>query len=127
MTCACSPFSPLATTLDRLTEYHRIIESFDVLNVPPEIQAEIREALDSKEWDWMDSHGCTCVSEDYWPTIYYPPCLRHDFDWQTGNGGWTSNRRFYRIQRAYGVTRLESATRWLGVTLAWYTVAKWTR
>jgi hypothetical protein len=65
--------------LDRTTEYHRIIESFEVLSVPRDIQIMIREALDSKHWDWFtDCDGCTCVSEMYWPTIYFPPCLRHD-------------------------------------------------
>ena len=34
--------------LDRATEYHRIIESFDVLSVPRDIQALVREALESK-------------------------------------------------------------------------------
>ena len=67
--------------LDRETERRRIIESFDVLNVPEGIQALIREALDSDKWDWFrDCDGCTAVSEIYWPTIYFPPCLRHDFD-----------------------------------------------
>ena len=67
--------------LDRATEYHRIIESFEVLSVPRDIQILVREALDSKHWDWFtDCDGCTCVSEMYWPTIYFPPCLRHDYD-----------------------------------------------
>ena len=75
--------------LDRATEYRRIIESFDVLSVPADIQTLIREALDSDKWDWFeDCDGCTGVSDVYWPTIYFPPCLRHDFDWGTGNGGW---------------------------------------
>ena len=37
--------------LDRENERHRIIESFDVLDVPEDIQALIREALDSDKWD----------------------------------------------------------------------------
>ena len=48
------------TGLNRAAEYHRIIESFDVLSVPRDIQALIREALDSKKWDWFkDCDGCT--------------------------------------------------------------------
>jgi len=111
-----------------MTEYKRIIESFDVLNVPAGIRVLVREALDSDKWDWFrDCDGCTCVSEEYWPTIYFPPCLRHDFDWQTGHGGWEANARFYRIQRAYGMTVLESGTRFVGVTVAWYAWFKWRR
>jgi len=100
--------------LDRATERRRIEESFDVFSVPADIQALIVEALDSPAWDWFrDCDGCTAVSEVYWPTIYFPPCLRHDFDWRTGRGGWEANRRFYRIQRAsalrpcpFGASRL---------------------
>lgn len=49
-------------------------------------------------------YGCTCVSEMYWPTKYFPPCLRHDFDWQTGNGGWEANTRSetFKMERATG-------------------------
>ena len=112
--------------LNKDKEYQRIIESFDVLSVPADIQALIRDALESDKWDWFtDCDGCTGVSEIYWPTIYFPPCLRHDFDWSTGNGGWESNVRFYRIQCAYGVSRFRAGVRLVGVTLAWYAWLKW--
>jgi len=112
--------------LDRQREYDRIIRSFEVFSVPEDIRAEIREALDSDKWDWFrDCDGCTCVSEIYWPTRYFPPCVRHDFDCQTGDNRWAANVRFYRIQRAYGVGRLRSAIRFAGVTLAWYGWMRW--
>ena len=112
--------------LDRATEYRRIIESFDVLNVPADIQALIREALDSDKWDWFtDCDGCTGVSDVYWPTIYFPPCLRHDFDWGTGNGGWDANVRFYRTQCAYGMGSVRAGVRFLGVTISWFAWFKW--
>ncbi len=114
------------TGLNRMTEYHRIIESFDVLSVPVGIRMLVREALDSTQWDWFaDCDGCTGVSEVYWPTKYFPPCLRHDFDWQTGHGGWDANVRFYRIQRAYRMSALQAGTRFLGVTVSWFTWFKW--
>ena len=112
--------------LDRQTEYRRIVESFDVFGVPADIQALIREALHSEQWDWFkDCDGCTGVSEIYWPTIYFPPCLRHDFDCATGHNGLQTSRRFYRVQRAYGVDGLRSGIRATGVTLAWYAWLKW--
>ena len=112
--------------LDRETEHRRIIESFDVLNVPADVQVLIREALDSDKWDWFrDCDGCTFVSEIYWPTIYFPPCLRHDFDWGTGSGGWDANVRFYRIQCAYGMGSVRAGVRFLGVTISWFTWFKW--
>ena len=50
----------VCAALDRQTEYNRIIESFDVLSIPPAMQAEIREALDSPVWDWFTQcDGCT--------------------------------------------------------------------
>jgi len=129
MSCGCRKIRPVRghnDALDRATERHRIIESFDVLNVPVGIQALIREALDSDKWDWFkDCDGCTAVSEVYWPTIYFPPCLRHDFDWATGNGGWESNVRFYRIQQAYGMSAFRAGIRFAGVTVAWYCAYKW--
>jgi hypothetical protein len=34
-----------------------------------------------------------------------------------GRGGWESNKRFYRIQRAYGVSAVRSGIRAVGVSL----------
>jgi len=114
--------------LDRETERGRIIGSFEVLSVPAGIQAEIREALDSPLWDWFrDCDGCTGVSEIYWPTIYFPPCLRHDFDCKIGHNGWQTSMRFYRIQRAYGVGAMRAGVRFAGVTAAWYGWLRWRR
>ena len=112
--------------LDRETERHRILESFDVLSVPEDVRTLIREALDSDKWDWFrDCDGCTGVSELYWPTIYFPPCLRHDFDCYTGHNGWRTSMRFYRVQRAYGVDSIRAGIRTIGVITAWYTWLKW--
>ena len=112
--------------LVRDTERRRIVESFDVLNVPADIQALIVEALDSDKWDWFrDCDGCTGVSEIYWPTIYLPPCLRHDYDCRLATPGTVSSVRFYRIQRAYGVSAARSGLRAAGVFVAWYAWFKW--
>ncbi|MBU4459273.1 MAG: hypothetical protein KJ579_01795 [Verrucomicrobia bacterium] len=110
----------------RSGERERIVASFATFSVPEWARAEILEALDSKEWDWFrDCDGCTCVSEAYWPTKYFPPCLRHDYDWFVGHPVWESNLRFYRISRIYRMTRARAAVRFLGVTLGWYAWFKW--
>jgi hypothetical protein len=112
--------------LNHRTERHRIVESFDVFSVPEGIQKLILEALDSDEWDWFrDCDGCTGVSELYWPTIYFPPCLRHDFDCATGRNGWQASLRFYRIQRAYGVGAVRAGVRMAGVMVAWWAWGRW--
>ena len=114
--------------LERDTERRRIIESFDVLSIPADIQALVVEALDSDKWDWFrDCDGCTCVSEIYWPTIYFPPCLRHDFDCHIGTPGTESSARFYRIQQAYGVGAVRAGARAAGVFVAWYAWFRWVR
>jgi hypothetical protein len=114
--------------LSREAERRRIVASFKVFNVPPAERAEILEAVDSKAWDWfVDCDGCTCVSESFWPTKYFPPCLRHDFDWFVGHPVWQSNRRFYRLSRRYRMTRLRAGWRFVGVTLGWYGFFKWRR
>ena len=110
----------------RLTERIRIERSFDVFHVGEAERAEIMEALDSEEWDWFaDSDGCTAVSEMHWPTKYFPPCVRHDFDWRYRDGGMEATKRFYRLQRAYGMSKFRSGLRCTGVTLAWYGLCKW--
>jgi len=114
--------------LDRETERRRIYDSFELLGLPEELRALVREAVESDAWDWFrDCDGCTLVSELYWPTIYFPPCLRHDFDCIRGDGGAAASRRFYRLQRAYGMTALRSGLRASAVTLAWYAVLQWRR
>lgn len=133
--------------IDRERERKRIVASFDVFGVPQAERDEILEALmttDQRQakadaaaggkappvhpWDWFTNcDGCTGVSEDFWPTKYFPPCLRHDFDWYTGNNVAQANARFYRLSRRYGFTKARAAVRWAGVTLAWYAFFKWRR
>ena len=110
----------------RMSERCRIKRSFDVFGVSEEHRALIVEALDSDAWDWFrDCDGCTCVSELHWPTKYFPPCLRHDFDWARGRGGMRASRLFLALQRAYGVPVWRSALRTAAVTVVWYAWARW--
>lgn len=112
----------------RKRERDRIVESFVVLSIPLRERAEILEAINSDKWDWYkDCDGCTAVTEVYWPNKYFPPCVRHDFDWGTGKGGIEANARFYRIQQAYGMSRVRAGARWLGVTVSWFGWYKWYR
>jgi len=124
--CGSGLCKGVSTGLDRQEEYHRILDSFALFDVSQDVRALVTEALDSPRWDWFrDCDGCTGVSEVYWPNIYFPPCLRHDFDCKIGNNGWQTSRRFYRIQRAYGMGVLRAGGRFVGVTAAWYGWNKW--
>jgi len=115
-------------TPTRKSERGRIEQSFDVYGLTPEQRTAIIEALDSTAWDWFeDCDGCTCVSELHWPTKYFPPCLRHDFDCASGKGSWKASRRFYALQRAYGVPVWRASLRAGAVTVFWYAWGRWRR
>ena len=124
--CGCGGGDNSAKCGTKEQERTRIVESFGVFGLGERERSEILEALDSDKWDWYEEcDGCTLVSEVYWPNKYFPPCLRHDFDFLTSGEGMVANARFYRIMRAYGMTRARSAVRWLGVTAAWFAWFKW--
>ena len=124
--CGCGGGDDPAKRGTKEQERARIVESFGVFGLGERERGEILEALDSDKWDWYrDCDGCTLVSEVYWPNKYFPPCLRHDFDFLTGNDGLAANARFYRIMLAYGMTRARAAVRWLGVTAGWFGWFKW--
>ena len=117
---------PPAEARGRNVERRRIEASFRLFDVPEWARVLVREAMDDPRWDWyLDCDGCTAVSEAYWPTKYFPPCLRHDFDWYVGNPVWPANLRFYRLQRLYRMTRFRAGLRFVGVTFGWYAWFKW--
>ena len=108
------------------SERARIEKSFEVFSLSDEHRALIIEAMDSDLWDWFaECDGCTGVSELHWPTKYFPPCLRHDFDWRFRSGDMAASRTFYALQRAYGVPVWRSALRATAVTVKWYGWSKW--
>jgi hypothetical protein len=112
----------------RESERARIEKSFEVFGLSAEDRALIVEALDSDQWDWFgDCDGCTSVSEVFWPTKYFPPCVRHDFDCAMGKNGLDASKRFFRLQMAYGMSWARAGWRAAGVTVAWYGWLKWFR
>jgi hypothetical protein len=120
---------PNSWSINRWSEYRRIVQSLDFFGLPPWARHDIMEAVhDEKAWDWYtDCDGCTAVSEPGWPSKYFPPCVRHDYDWQTGRGGWESNARFRRLNKLYHMDGWRANLRWFGVSVAWYGWYKWTR
>ena len=110
---------PKDYSADKWHEYKRIIGSFSLLDIGETEQQEILEALhDETEWDWWeDCDGCSCVSEPGWPTKYYPPCLRHDYDWGK-NPTIASNMRFKRLNKAYHMDTWRAVARFIGVCVS---------
>ena len=116
----------MSRIVTRESERTRIEKSFDVFGLDARQRGLILEALDSDAWDWFeDCDGCTAVSELHWPTKYFPPCLRHDYDWATGNGDLTASKIFYDLQRAYGVPGWRAGLRAGVVTAVWYAWRRW--
>jgi len=52
-------------------------------------------------------------------------CIAMAARFATDGGGWEANARFYRIQRAYGMSALQAGTRFVGMTASWYAWFKW--
>lgn len=108
----------------RQQEKQRILESFEVYEVPDYVQYVIIEAIDSQDWNWIEMDGCTAVP-DYWPTRYNPACLVHDFMWATGRGGAKSDYIFKRLSMIYGMPSGQSTRRYIGVRIFWFLAYKW--
>jgi len=120
---------PQGWSHEKWKEYRRIVGSFDFYELDEATREEIAECLhDEASWDWYeDCDGCTAVSEPGWPSKFFPPCVRHDYDWCTGRGGWESNARFRRLNKLYRMEVWRATVRWVGVTVAWYALYKWIR
>ena len=118
-----------------------------------ELKDAIAEAynLDNEiGWDWRTSNGCNFVDERYWPTIYFVPCVVHDYWCEKAKRAKTRREAdrirargdylFLLLNRAYGLplwgsrayTRPDgtkapgvyvwnsSLGRFLGVRLGWW-------
>lgn len=110
---------------DPLYQRRKIIESFELYNVPEILQNVILEALNSSEWDWFhDCDGCTMVA-DYWPSKFHPACLVHDFYWVTGRGGKEADLIFKEIMKAYALPPSLYIRRYIGVRVGWFAFYKW--
>ena len=111
--------------MSRNAERERIIKSFEEYLIPPEDADVIMTAMSSQDWDWYtDTDGCTAVS-NLWPTKYSPPCLVHDWMWQTGRGGAVSDAIFLQLMLDYGVPKFVAYSRYIGVRITWVVWYKW--
>ncbi len=112
--------------MSKQREYRRIITSFTFFDIPKLEEEEIRQALEDPRWDWhKDCDGCTAVSEAGWPSKYFPPCVRHDYDWFVGNDMIKAQNRFYRLNRCYGMGRCRASVRYVGTYAGWICYGWW--
>jgi hypothetical protein len=83
----------------------------------------VEEAFNDGEWDIVNEYnGCTAVQDYYHPC---PACFVHDFMWITGRGGIISDRIFYHLMIAEGMSKPKAVRRWFAVRTAWYTYFMW--
>ena len=83
----------------------------------------IEEAFDSDRWDIIkDYNGCTAVQDMFHPC---PACFVHDFSWLSGMGGRVSDRVFYGLMLAEGMSKGKSFARWAAVRVGWFSFFRW--
>ena len=128
---------PIAASLDNeKCEYTRMLLALALYDPPEDINHDIKEAYDAKDWRWQDCDGCTAVSELHSPSgTKFWPCVRHDYDcWRSRMAPTIKeadrirldgDKRFYRTQRAFGVSRTRAAGRVAGVRAAWCLWYRW--
>lgn len=111
--------------MNRINERQRILNSFDVYDVPDQFKELIEKALNSTDWDWFnDMDGCTFVP-NYWKTKFHPACLVHDYYWRTGRGGYWSDRIFLELMRIYSLPKWQRTFRFVAVRVGWLSFYKW--
>ena len=135
----------------RLNEYDRMMASLK--GKPDDVRAWVIRAYNAKDWDWITSDGCSgpgptdrvdpldaLASNCGWLTRYYPPCVAHDYEcyvahrmWRQGfwrlsyRTRWEADKMFYRVSRAYGMSRFRAGFRWLMVRIGAKAVSRWLR
>ncbi len=106
-------------------ERQRIIDSFDVYDVPLYFRELTIQALNSTDWDWFNEmDGCSCAP-NYWPTRFNPPCLVHDYLWRTGRGGIISDKIFLKHMKIYSMPKFQRVFRFVAVRVGWLLFYKW--
>ena len=117
-------------------EYQRMLLMIVLYDVPKDISDKVKEAYDSKEWDWNLCDGCSSSTELHSPPgTRFPPCVRHDFDWWLARNAKTieeadkisyeSDKFLYRSSRAFGADRRRSFRRFYGPRLYWLFWERW--
>jgi hypothetical protein len=104
---------------EKWKEYRRIGYSFLLMELSEKLQDIILEVLHSDKWDWFtDCDGCTAVSEPHWPTIYFPPCIVHDYRCFLGKPLFKAAKEFHALNLAYNMDKWRANLRFAGVVLA---------
>ena len=104
----------------------------------PKTEEFIMDAYDDRHkigWDWRESDGCTGVSERYWVSRYFPPCVAHDYACERANRAKTrkeadkiraeGDKYFFKANLAYGLPWVVCVVRHIGVRSYWNFIGRW--
>ena len=69
-----------------------------------------------------DFNGCSVVQDAFHPC---PACFVHDYLWISGQGGAISDRIFYNLMIAEGMTKGKARRRWIAVRIGWFVKFRW--
>lgn len=128
---------PLVDTIDKEKDEYVRMELMLVFYRPPRrIAQAIKEAYDSKEWDWKLSDGCTMSTELHAPPgVRFPPCVRHDYDcWratqvktlaEADKIRYEGDKLLYCASRAFGSSFRAAFRRFYGPRLYWLLWGRW--
>jgi len=128
---------PIAVSLQReRDEYLKMQLSIQLFQPSEVVKTAILEAYHDPNWPWQKSDGCTGVSEIYFPKGFkFPPCVMHDHKCHLASLAKTRKERnvlrlegdnlLYLANRDYGVSRIRSKARWLGVRIYWNFWGRW--
>ena len=115
-------------------EYQQMLWMIALYKPDRDIEKWIKEAYDSKEWNWRESDGCTGASEFHSPVgMRFPPCVLHDYlrEMYVTPGKMPvgeCDALFYRAQVQFGVNIVRAAIRtWVVRWPAWWLWCKWNR
>lgn len=103
-------FNKLSENPHLFDERDRLILSFMVYNIPQCIQDDILEAYDFYQLNPNLFDGTTGAKEN-WVSIYEPPSMRHDLDYQT-YGGTYKGRLYADLKFLDYKTRYETSAIW---------------
>lgn len=104
---------------DLLVHCKRQLEYFD----QEDLYYKVKNAIYDDRWNPIEEYnGCSMVQDKFHP---YIPCLLHDYQWITGDGGWDSDMFFYQNLLKFGTRKGRAKKMFVGVRIGWLFYYKW--
>ena len=113
---------------DRKRMENVLVDRVNLGLIKADVKYYILDSYQDEVWDWKTSDGCTCVTEVYWPTKYFPPCVAHDRHWKISlenksffsaicSNHWNAVM-FFKANIGFGMNPFRALVRSFGVTVS---------